>query len=173
MADTKEIIDCPACGKRMEKIYIERINKHIDICSQGCGGIFFDNREMEHFCNKNDNIDEILAIYENKDFKTIPDDKEILCPYCGAKMVKIGNGTADESFKIDCCYTCGAKFLNGYELQKLQNAPQFNEDVAQKYKDWFMSMYGEDMDRLNEQYAKIKPDKNFIRNLIKSYISSH
>ena len=60
MADTKEIINCPACGKPMVKIPVPAENINIDICLDGCGGIFFDNREFKKFDEQAENIDEII-----------------------------------------------------------------------------------------------------------------
>ena len=47
--DTLETIKCPACGKEMEKVFIKSEGINIDICTEGCGGIFFDNREFDTF----------------------------------------------------------------------------------------------------------------------------
>ena len=47
MADNKDVLTCPACGKEMEKVFIESMQKHLDVCLNGCGGMFFDNREFE------------------------------------------------------------------------------------------------------------------------------
>ena len=47
--DTIDIIKCPACGKEMEKVFIPSEGINIDICTDGCGGIFFDNREFDKF----------------------------------------------------------------------------------------------------------------------------
>ena len=49
MTDTKNQINCPACGKEMKKIYLPNEKINIDICLDGCGGIFFDNREFDKF----------------------------------------------------------------------------------------------------------------------------
>ncbi|MBR3604799.1 MAG: zf-TFIIB domain-containing protein, partial [Candidatus Gastranaerophilales bacterium] len=42
MADNKDVLTCPACGKEMEKVFIESMQKHLDVCLKGCGGMFFD-----------------------------------------------------------------------------------------------------------------------------------
>ena len=47
MADNLEEIYCPACGKKMEKIFMSAQGVNLDVCTQGCGGIFFDNREFK------------------------------------------------------------------------------------------------------------------------------
>ena len=41
MADSHKTLICPACGNEMQKIFIKSKGLNIDICTQGCGGIFF------------------------------------------------------------------------------------------------------------------------------------
>lgn len=135
MADNKEIINCPACGKYMAKVYLKDINKHIDICLEGCGGIYFDNREMELFDEVTEDFDDILTFYDDKDitFKPANDEDKRICPICNVPMVKIGNGTPQNEFKIDCCYTCGAKFLDAYELQRMREACGTEEERSNHF----------------------------------------
>lgn len=56
MADTLETLKCPACGAIMEKVFIPKEGINIDICLNGCGGIFFDNREFDKFNEANEDI---------------------------------------------------------------------------------------------------------------------
>ena len=61
MADSLKVLKCPACGKDMEKVFIPSAGINIDICSEGCGGIYFDNREFDDFDEKDEDISAILA----------------------------------------------------------------------------------------------------------------
>ena len=63
MADNLETNICPQCGKEMKKFYIQNHKFHVDICIDGCGGIWFDNRELKKVDDVSKNIDEIT---ENK-----------------------------------------------------------------------------------------------------------
>ena len=49
MADNLELIECPACGKKMHKIYMPSAGVNLDVCVDGCGCIYFDNREFNKF----------------------------------------------------------------------------------------------------------------------------
>ena len=49
MVDNLEEIACPACGKKMHKVFMTEQNLNIDVCLDGCGGIYFDNREFKKF----------------------------------------------------------------------------------------------------------------------------
>lgn len=118
MADNKITLDCPACGKEMKKIYMEEAGVNIDICIDGCGGIFFDNRELEKFDEKHENIDEILNAIEGKHFQPVEDKEVRFCPVCEAPMTKMG--AANGEVQIDVCHQCNGKFLDNGELQKIR-----------------------------------------------------
>ena len=90
MADTKELLTCPACGKNMTKIYMAEQKINVDICLDGCGGILFDNRELEKVDEAHENATEILKALENKTFRPSNRAESLECPLCGAIMSKMG-----------------------------------------------------------------------------------
>ena len=53
--------------------YSQGIN--IDICTNGCGGIFFDNREFKIFDEKTESIDEIKKALEEKGMRVEVDGR--------------------------------------------------------------------------------------------------
>ena len=88
MADTQKTLTCPACGKQMEKVFIPSEGINLDICTEGCGGIYFDNREFKEFDEKNEDISKILEKLEGKTFETVDETLTRHCPNCGGVMVK-------------------------------------------------------------------------------------
>ena len=60
MADSHQTLRCPACGKEMQKVFVPSEGVNVDICVDGCGGIFFDNREFKMFDEQSENIDAII-----------------------------------------------------------------------------------------------------------------
>lgn len=121
MADTHQTINCPACGKPMKKVFIPDAGVNIDICIDGCGGIYFDNREFKLLDEQHEKLDELIAAAENNTFSIqVDENAERYCPVCGAKMVK--NPTSVKGGVIvDDCYTCGGKFLDHNELTKVRD----------------------------------------------------
>jgi Zn-finger nucleic acid-binding protein len=102
----------------MKKIFIPSAGVNIDICTEGCGGIFFDNREFKKFDEQQENIEEISRELEGKEFTHAPEDDRF-CPACGAKMVKNFSSVKHE-IQVDECYTCGGIFLDNDELKKIR-----------------------------------------------------
>ena len=138
MADTKKIIHCPACNSEMEKVFIESAGINIDVCANGCGGMLFDNRELEKFDEKHENADKILEITKDKDFITVDQTKPRICPVCNAPMVKMGAGKGN--VKIDVCNVCGAKFLDHGELLAIRDASNEEYEETAKEKVFFENL---------------------------------
>jgi len=129
MADTLQPICCPACGKIMRKVFIPSEGINVDICVDGCGGIYLDNREFNKFDEQAENIDEILKAVEGKTFEPVDESLPRSCPVCGSRMVK-NYASAKREIQVDDCYSCGGKFLDNGELQKIRAQFETEEERA-------------------------------------------
>lgn len=127
MVDTLDVINCPLCGKEMKKVFLDEQQMNVDICLNGCGGIFLDNREFNKIDDEHENIDEIIIAIKDKDFEPVVKNEQIICPICNVPMVEMGAGKS--SVKIDCCNGCGAKFLENGELQKIRENESSKDEV--------------------------------------------
>lgn len=125
MKDTYQTINCPACGTPMKKVFLENQQFLVDVCLDGCGGIWLDNREMLKVDEKSEDITELQKAFEGKEFKKIDRDADRNCPLCGKKMVK-NSVSAKLEINIDECYFCGGKFFDYNELEQMRN--QYDED---------------------------------------------
>lgn len=150
MADTHQKLRCPACGTEMEKIFVPSEGVNIDICVNGCGGIFFDNREFQMFDEKNENIDEIIKAIENKEFKKVDESLARYCPACGAKMTK-NFSSVKKQIQIDECYSCGGKFLDNGELEAIRDEYESN---TERTADTMKYLYDEVGMKLDDVYNK-------------------
>lgn len=119
MADNDQVLVCPACQKQMKKIFMPEQGVNLDICIDGCGGIYFDNREFKNFDEQHENIDALIEAIEGKEFEKVDESLIRKCPVCGSNMVKNFSSVKRE-IQIDECYFCGGKFLDNGELIKIR-----------------------------------------------------
>lgn len=162
MADTLKTLICPACGKEMEKVFIKDQGINIDICADGCGGIFFDNREFDSFDEQNEDITRIIEKLKGKKFTPVSANSARICPNCGAKMVKNHSSISNE-VEVDDCYSCGGKFLDFGELEKIraeyENNVQRDEDIlAYVYK-----QVGQELADVDEKYANSVTNRSMLQ----------
>ena len=164
MADTQEILACPACGEEMRKVYMPDAGVNIDLCLNGCGGIFFDNREFEKFDEPEENINNLVEIIGNKIFKTVDDSEIRNCPICSTPMVKMGTGII--GVEIDYCNNCATRFLDNGELLKIrQNS---NDEINKKINKLLDYVYDENFDKVTHGLAPKTSSKGrqFVENII-------
>ena len=120
MSDTHQQLKCPACNKDMTKVFIPKEGVNIDICLDGCGGMWFDSYEIKNFNEQNENIDEIIAAIEGKQFAKVDQTIRRFCPVCNTIMAK-KNSSINKDIQIDECLACGGKFLDNGELQAIRS----------------------------------------------------
>lgn len=167
MADTLEKINCPACGKLMEKVFIPSEGINIDICTDGCGGIFFDNREFDAFNEQHEDISVILEKLKNKEFSKTDEDAQRFCPCCGVKMVKNKAGIKS-SVIIDECYGCGGKFLDNHELLKIRDEYQNDQHRTDEAMSYVYRKVGRQLTDVQLKSARAKMNKSFGQRLFNS-----
>lgn len=121
MSDNYQTIRCPACGNKMKKVFIPSAGVNVDICVDGCGGIYFDRKEIQHFQKGNDNsYNEIKKELSGKFFTPVNQNETRVCPVCAAKMVK--TKIQGLNVEIDTCYSCGGIFLDNGELELIRES---------------------------------------------------
>ena len=130
MADTLDEIACPACGKAMKKVYLENENFNVDVCTQGCGGVFFDNREYTKIKKDTSDIRKILEELEGKNFPEVKQTETRKCPVCGSRMVKNFSSLSNR-IQIDVCYNCGGVFLDNNELQEIRKTYKSDKELEE------------------------------------------
>lgn len=169
MADNFNEIKCPACQKVMTKIFVPTEGVNIDVCLDGCGGVYFDNREYKYFDERHENIDELAKAVEGKEFIKVDESLPRSCPVCGARMVKNYASVRNE-VQIDECYSCGGKFLDHGELFKIR--AQYNTE-AERSADFMASVYetvGIEIKKLEAENMELRanrsPFKKFFDSLI-------
>ena len=168
--DSMKTLKCPACGEEMEKIFVQSANCYVDICTKGCGGIFFDNREYQKFDEKHESIDEIKQALEGRQLKEVDKTFKRICPVCGMKMMK--NSTSiKHKIIIDECYGCGGKFLDYQELDEIRNEYATEEERAKDVVEYLRANMGEEFDEMHahKRKASINKEGNPIKYIIKKF----
>lgn len=171
MADNLEEISCPACGKNMHKVFMSEQNLNLDVCLDGCGGIYFDNREFKKFDEKAEDITPLQNAYQGKSFKTVDDNEMRVCPVCSTKMVKHFSSSKQE-IQVDECYACGGIFLDYSELERIREEylTELDRDLD-TMKNLYCSV-GDDLRKTQETHSKVKENsilRKFVSVMVDKY----
>ena len=175
MADNTDIVvNCPACGKEMKKVYMNEQGIYLDVCLDGCGGIYFDNREFKKFDEQHEDISPLLEAFKGKTFKKVSESDTRICPVCHQTMVKHFS-SAKYEIQIDDCYSCGATFLDFSELERIRNEfvneQHRNADVLQKL-DESIGSYLRERDVAHSHLKEKSFFRKHCSNLVKKFVLS-
>lgn len=164
MSDNFNTIKCPACQKEMVKVFVPTAGVNVDVCVDGCGGIYFDNREFKEFDEPHENIDEIVNAVEGKEFNTVDENLPRTCPVCGAKMVK-NFASVKKEVQVDECYACGGKFLDHGELTKIRAQYKTEAERSADTMELIYNTVGLKIKALDEENAKLRANRSLLKKL--------
>jgi len=137
---------CPACNTELVKITVAGVE--LDICRNGCGGIWFDQFEFRKFDEAHEYAgEELVEIESGMKITTIDHKGPRLCPRCdGQKMLQHFYSPKQE-IEIDECPGCGGVWLDYGELIRIRNT--FGSDAARSdyARHHLHEEFGEELDR--------------------------
>ncbi len=109
---------CPACKSEM----VEQDFKDVvvDVCKDGCKGIWFDWHELAKLDEKNEGLGQ--ALQEALQHVRANDENrgQINCPKCSIPM-HIHKYVSAKEINVDECYACGGFFLDSGELREIRD----------------------------------------------------
>lgn len=162
MTDTKRALYCPACGAEMRKVFVKSANCYLDVCLDGCGGIYFDNEEFDKINQAQAEIPELVDALKDKHFMLVDTEKARMCPDCSHIMIKSFSSQNNE-VEVDTCKNCGGVFLDCNELFQIRNQDINSVDLASTESDFISQL-----DNSNES----DDDKKLIKKLFKNILAS-
>lgn len=169
MADNFRTLRCPACQKEMKKVFVPSEGVNVDICLDGCGGIYFDTREFKYFDEQDENIEEIVKAAEGKTFAKVDESLPRTCPVCGARMVK-NYASVKKEVQVDECYSCGGKFLDHGELEKIRAQYATEEERSADIMKEVYSTVGVEIKRLEAENEELRAKRSWTKKLFDKMI---
>ncbi len=109
---------CPRTNTDLTPVKVGGIT--VDI-SEACGGVFFDNHELEHFDEKHERRGQVLVEHLNQ---FVPPQlnlsERISCPKCTDVVMARHFYSPEHLVEIDECPGCGGIWFDYAELEKLR-----------------------------------------------------
>ena len=153
---------CPACGNQLKLIIVGGLS--VDVCKNGCGGIWFDNFELKQVDEKHESAGErLLQIERNPD--TVVDRNQLrLCPKCeNQKMMKHFMSVKKE-VEVDECPACGGFWLDTGELGQIRSQFENEADRQRAADEYFEEVFGDDLAKMRaESEEKLKRARNIAK----------
>ncbi len=110
-------MQCPVCGKEMVS---EDFGVDVDVCENGCKGIWFDWGKLAMLDQKNEGVGAALEAALRSPRHNDANRGPIQCPKCHIPMHS-HKFQRDKEVNVDECYSCGGFFLDSGELTEIRN----------------------------------------------------
>ena len=155
---------CPVCSKEMVQ---ENFGINVDVCENGCKGIWFDHGELVNLDEKNEGLGEALQQALNYPRANDANRGQLLCPKCNIPM-QIHKYKRSKEVNVDECYNCGGFFLDSGELTEIRDTYMSDQEVhayMQKLIDGIPEYQKEklDLEKLDRRTGAIDKYTKFLR----------
>ena len=158
---------CPVCGKEM---VTENFGVNVNVCENGCKGIWFDQAELAMLDEKNEGLGAALEAALRYPRHNDGQRGQIKCPKCGIPM-HTHKYKRDKEVNVDECYNCGGFFLDSGELTDIRNNYMSDAEVT-AYVDKMISSvpgYSEEMKKLDAEQKRLEAIQKLTKFLTVSY----
>ncbi|MHC4366834.1 MAG: TFIIB-type zinc ribbon-containing protein [Planctomycetota bacterium] len=147
-------MNCPACENVLEEMTIGDIV--VDVCQGGCGGIWFDNYELEKFDEPHESEGEQLLDIERDESIVIDRTRSLHCPKCSDVVMMQHFFSVKKEVEIDECPSCGGFWLDAGELGKIRSLFDTEEERHRAAHEYFSEVFGGELAAMqNESQAKL------------------
>ena len=111
-------MNCPACSTPLHTARVD--NVEIEVCTEGCHGIFLDRHELNDSDDKAEPLGAaILSLFDGPP-KVSPDTtKRYRCPHCEMWMMR-HKFRPNIEVTVDTCPKCAGVWLDGGELERIR-----------------------------------------------------
>jgi Zn-finger nucleic acid-binding protein len=116
---------CPACSKEMSQ---EDFGLKVQVCENGCKGIWFDHSELEQLDQVGEGMGPALEAALRSPRINTDSRGPIKCPKCGIQMQR-HKFQRDKEVNVDECYSCGGFFLDSGDLKEIRDHYMSNSEV--------------------------------------------
>jgi len=126
-------MNCPRTGKEMKEFEMDGVK--VDV-STGCGGVFFDNFELDKFDEKDETAGDELMTYMEMYANDIDLDQRLDCPKCSGITMQRHFFSVGRKVEIDECPGCGSVWLDPGELLTIREtypSEEEREKAAEAY----------------------------------------
>jgi Zn-finger nucleic acid-binding protein len=120
---------CPACFNVLRQYQVGSI--HVDVCHQGCGGIWFDAFELQQVDEVHETAGDLLLHVQGNAELVVDHGRKRACPKCEGVKLKRRFFSARREIEIDECPGCGGCWLDAGELAKIRAQNQAEREAQE------------------------------------------
>ncbi|MBN1510302.1 MAG: zf-TFIIB domain-containing protein [Sedimentisphaerales bacterium] len=140
---------CPACNRQLRQMDVGGIV--VDVCENGCGGIWFDNYELEKVDEKHESAGEKLLDIPKDPDVVVDHTAQRLCPKCGSQPMLKHFMSVKHEVEVDECPACRGFWLDCGELGQIRAQYGTKEDRQRAADQYFDEVFGDELARMTQE----------------------
>lgn len=145
-------MECTVCGNNLVEITVGAIA--VDVCQDGCGGIWFDRFELAKVDEPHETEGEaLLSIRRDKALK-VDHDQRRRCPRCLDVIMMRHFFSVKRAVEVDECPQCAGTWLDFGELGQIRKEFGSEEDRREAALDHCAEALGEELTRMGKAGEK-------------------
>ncbi len=145
----------------------------VDVCKGGCGGIWFDQFELEKFDEPHESAGESLLDIERDESIIVDHTKRLKCSKCDDIMMMRHFFSVKKGVEVDECPSCGGFWLDAGELRKIRSLFNTEEKRHKAAEEYFEEVFGDRFKAMNAEskakLANMRKIVNVFRYICPSY----
>ena len=161
-------MNCPVCAQEMTEEDFGGVL--VDVCENGCKGIWFDWAEIVKLDESNEGFGKAFEAALQYPQTNDANRGELKCPKCGVSM-HMHKYKSSKAITVDECYVCGGFFLDSGELNVIRDtfmSEQEEEDYNKALLDDIPEYRKAQLD-LEQQKKRAEAVRRYTRFLRASY----
>ena len=162
---------CPACANTLQPMTAGDVQ--VDVCKDGCGGIWFDNFELKKFDEPHESAGEALLEIERDQSLVIDHTKRLKCPKCDNIVMMRHFFSIKKEVQVDECPACGGYWLDAGELGKIRSLFETEEERQEAARQYFSEIFDDKLKAMTAtdevKLQKARKISNMFRFICPSY----
>lgn len=162
---------CPACENELQEMTAGNIK--VDVCKDGCGGIWFDAFELQKVDSSQESAGECLLDVPRNESLTVDHDARRKCPKCDDVVMMRHFAGVARQVELDECPGCAGFWLDAGELAKIRTQFATEQQRDKATEAYFAKTIGPELKRMQaenqQQLEKARKIANMFRFICPSY----
>lgn len=164
-------MNCPACDRILKGLTVADVA--IDVCRDGCGGLWFDQHELEKFDEPHEEAGAALLEIARAPDVVLDPAKRISCPLCDGTVLMRHFFSVKRKVEVDECPTCGGFWLDVGELRQIRSLFPSEEARRAAAQEYFDDVFGDRLGAMRaesqERLAKARRIAHMFRFICPTY----
>lgn len=162
---------CPACSRELRPVEVADIV--VDVCENGCGGVWFDNHELKKVDEQHESAGEKLLQFARDPSVALDHTQKRNCPHCADQPMFRHFMSVKREVGIDECPGCGGVWLDAGELRRIRNQYENEQERERAANEHFDDVFGDELAQAHEENQRQMAGARQIARILRFICPSH